>query len=246
MCGRFAQLQALAVLAERFGALCAPAACAMTAPRYNIAPGQPVLAVRADESGGRCLLLLHWGLIPPWAEDPKAGARMINARAETLAAKPAFRRALRERRCLIPADGFYEWRRTGKHRQPFFVSLKSNQPAALAGLWESWESPGGARIESCAIVTVPANELIAPIHARMPAILPPEAQASWLASDARLADAACGLLEPYPAAAMRAYAVGTRVNSALHEGPECLRPAVTLQEELWDGMSQADVEKTER
>ena len=195
-------------------------------PRYNIAPTQPVLAVRARPDGKRELVLLHWGLIPGWAKEPSIGNRMINARAETVAEKPSFRTALRRRRCLIPADGFYEWRASARGpKQPFDIARGDGAPFAFAGLWEHWQGPNGEEIESCAVVTTAANRLMSPIHSRMPVVLAPEDYAAWLASTGEKADDVLPLLAPREWAGMRARPVGTFVNNARHEGPQCLAPA---------------------
>lgn len=197
------------------------------AARYNIAPTQDVLTVR-HENGERRAEMMRWGLVPSWADSPKVGARMINARAETLAERPSFRAAFRRRRCLIPADGFYEWRREGKGRVPIRFALASGEPFAFAGLWERWERPGEPPLLSCAIVTTRANELVAPIHDRMPAILAPDAERVWM--DADITDAALlgELLAPRPSELMRAREASRAVNSPAYDGPECLAPVGRL------------------
>lgn len=198
------------------------------AARYNIAPTQDVLTVR-DENGERRAEMMRWGLVPSWADSPKIGARMINARAETLAERPSFRAAFRRRRCLIPADGFYEWRREGKGRVPIRFALASGEPFAFAGLWERWEPPTGEPpLLSCAIITTRANDLIAPIHDRMPAILTPDAERVWLDADITDAAALSGLLAPYPSELMRAREASRAVNSPAYDGPECLAPVSRL------------------
>lgn len=223
MCGRFTLRAPAHVLAAAFGV----AAGANLAPRYNIAPTQPVAAVRGTPApaGGRsrAFALLRWGLIPAWARDAAIGVRLINARAETVAEKPAFRAAFRARRCLVLADGFYEWQRTAGGKQPWFIHRADDAPFAFAGLWERWSGPDGAAIESCAIVTTRANARLAAIHDRMPAILSPEGADLWLAPDqppARLA----ALLRPAPDDALIAHPVGRRVNSPAHDDPACLAP----------------------
>ena len=197
------------------------------AARYNIAPTQDVLTIR-HEGGERRAEMMRWGLVPSWADSPKAGARMINARAETLAERPSFRAAFRRRRCLLPADGFYEWRREGKSRVPIRFALASGEPFAFAGLWERWEREGEPPLLSCAIVTTSANALIAPIHDRMPVILAPDAERVWLDPDIADADALSGLLTPYPPELMRAREASRAVNSPANEGPECLTPVSRL------------------
>jgi putative SOS response-associated peptidase YedK len=192
--------------------------------RFNIAPGDPVLAVTCDREGRPAGELLRWGLVPPWAASPRSGLRMINARAETLAERPAYRRAFERRRCLIVADGFYEWapREAAGGRAPFHISRRDRRPFAFAGLWSIWRSPERV-VRSCAIVTTVANSRIAPLHDRMPVILEPGGEAEWLSSGAapgRLRE----LLAPLPAADTVVRAVGPAVNDARHDGPECLAP----------------------
>ena len=180
MCGRFTLRTPASAIAEQFSLLEVPD----LQPRFNIAPTQPVAVVRVDsplplgEAQGarfaqRELVFLHWGLVPSWADDPKIGNRMINARAETAAEKPSFRTAMRRRRCLIVADGFYEWKTVAKRRQPMFIHLRDGRPFAFAGLWESWEGADHSALESCTILTTSANDLVRPIHDRMPVIIAP-------------------------------------------------------------------------
>ena len=158
-------------------------------------------------------MFLHWGLVPSWADDPKIGNRMINARAETAADKPSFRTAMRRRRCLIVADGFYEWQTIGKRRQPMYIHMRDGRPFAFAGLWESWEGADHSALESCTILTTSANDLVRPIHDRMPVIIAPADYARWLDPAVQQAEPILPLLRPYPAEEMEAYAVSTRVNS---------------------------------
>jgi putative SOS response-associated peptidase YedK len=190
--------------------------------RYNIAPSQDVLAVRRAPAGEREARLLKWGLVPHWAEDPKVGARLINARAESVAARPAFRDSFRERRCLVPAQGFYEWKRFGRSREPWLVRLKDARTFAFAGLWDRWTRQGTA-VESCALITTAPNPLVAPIHNRMPAILDHDAYAAWLDPHASEADLQ-RLLAPFPAEAMEAFPVSPRVNSTDVEGRDLTDP----------------------
>ena len=198
------------------------------AARYNIAPTQDVLTIRREDGGERRAEMMRWGLVPSWADSPKVGARMINARAETLAERPSFRAAFRRRRCLIPADGFYEWRREGRGRVPIRFTLKSGEPFAFAGLWERWERGGDEPpLLSCAIVTTSPNALIAPIHDRMPAMLAPDAERVWLDPDTDAA-ALSGLLTPYPSDLMEAREASRAVNSPANDGPECLAPVSRL------------------
>ena len=191
-------------------------------PRYNIAPTQQVLTITND--GQRRAEFMRWGLIPFWAKDPKIGYRMINAVGEIAATKPAFRAAFKKRRCLIPADGFFEWRKEGKQKVPTYIFLKSRKPFAFAGLWESWKSPDGETIRSCTIVTTKPNEFIEPIHNRMPVILSEETEALWLDPMTEEADTLSALLIPSPAELMEAYEVSNFVNYAKNEGRECVLP----------------------
>jgi putative SOS response-associated peptidase YedK len=193
--------------------------------RYNIAPSQPVLAIReGDGSGDREAALMRWGLVPFWAKDVKIGYRMINARSETAAQKPAFRAAMRSRRCLIPATGFYEWQRNlpGNRKQPYFITLRSGEPMAMAGLWEQWKSPEGERIESCAILTTDANDLMRPVHDRMPVILDAPEFAGWLSREADDPANLQALLKPYRSDAMQRKPISSLVNSPRNDGPEIL------------------------
>lgn len=194
-------------------------------PRYNIAPTQQVPIVRlVSADAGRRVELLRWGLIPSWAQDPTIGARMINARAETLTTKPAFRAAMRQRRCLVLADGFYEWQKRNGRKQPFYVHLVEHRPFGFAGLWEHWESANGEAIDSCTVITTEPNELIAPVHDRMPAILHPEDHAIWLDPTNKQPASLKSLLRPYPAKEMKVYPVTARVNNPSYDGSECIKP----------------------
>lgn len=215
MCGRYTLFVDPADLRVLFPGVVIPEGLS---PRYNIAPSQSV-AVIANNDPGR-IAFFRWGLVPSWAQDPTIGSRMINARAETLAQKPAFRAAYRSRRCLVLADGFYEWRKEGGRKQPFYVRLRSGKPFAFAGLWESWRSPQEETLLSCAIVTTNANELVAPIHDRMPVILDPAAYDLWLDPAPRSPFDLQKWLRPYPAQEMIAYPVSPRVNNPDNEGPE--------------------------
>lgn len=168
--------------------------------------------------------MLRWGLIPSWADDPGIGSRMINARSETASEKPSFRRAFRERRYLIPADGFYEWQRTDNGKQPYYVRMKNGSPFAFAGLWEIWRRDPGPEIRSCTIFTTEANELVGEVHHRMPVILAPEDHDLCLASDVQEMDPLLPLLAPYPVDAMEAYPVSRFVNSPSNDEPACVEP----------------------
>lgn len=223
MCGRFTLRASARVIAEQFDLF----EELELRERFNVAPGQPVAVVRmASDTGRRELRMMLWGLIPHWANDPAIGNRLINARSETAAEKPAFRQALAKRRCLLPADGFYEWRREGKTKQPFYFHLRDQQVFAFAGAWEQWEGPDHSLVESCTLFTTEPNELVRPIHDRMPVILPPSAYAAWLDPGAKAADVV-PLLRPYPAEAMQTYPVGLAVNRPTHDRPDCIAPADT-------------------
>lgn len=228
MCGRFALYSDPLTLARRFGIDTPP----QLQPRYNVAPSQSIPIVREEESGKRCFALVRWGLIPYWAKDTNIGYSTINARAETVAAKPAFRAAFRSRRCLIPADGFYEWQvRPGtKTKQPWYIALRDRKPMAFAGLWERWRSPQGEALESCTIIVTAANELMRPIHERMPVILAPGDWNVWLQpADDKNAQRQQKLLQPYPADDMAAWPVGTQVNNPRHDAISCITPQDTLE-----------------
>ncbi len=217
MCGRYVLQSDLSFLQQRFKFLDAELE---HRPRYNIAPTQQVLTV--TNNGERRGQLMRWGLVPFWAKDLKVGYRMINAKSETLAQRPAFRAAFRKRRCLVLADGFYEWRKEGKARIPMFIHLKSNEPFALAGLWETWKSPEGDTVRSCTIITTGPNDIIAPIHNRMPVILTQESEALWLDPLTEDPSALTHLLTPAPPELMETYQVSSLVNSVKNDTPEIL------------------------
>jgi putative SOS response-associated peptidase YedK len=221
MCGRFTRTADLRTVAQRFGVPTA-AAESVWMPHYNIAPTQTVIVVGDD--GTRSLTEMRWGLIPSWATDPSIGNRMINARAETLPVKPAFRVALRKRRCLVVADGFYEWQQVGRRKQPVYIVLRSREPFGFAGLWDTWTAPDEEAIRTCTIITTEANDLLKPMHDRMPVILSREAEAIWL--DPTIQDPAIllPLLTPYPAHEMEAYPVSRLVNSPRNDTPDCIVP----------------------
>jgi putative SOS response-associated peptidase YedK len=220
MCGRFTLTVSARVLAELFDV----PEPAELAPRYNIAPTQQVLVVRTGE-GGRELASVRWGLIPHWADDPAIGNRMINARGETVAAKPAFRSALKQRRCLIGADGFYEWKKVGAGKQPHLIRFADRRPFAFAGLWERWRPrDGGSTVDSCTIITTTPNELLRELHDRMPVILPPAAFGEWLAPESLPDPRLDELLAPFPDVDMQAFPVSRRVNSPANDDPECIVP----------------------
>lgn len=224
MCGRFTLRTAPQEVARTFrltGAL------GEWAPRYNIAPSQVVAAVRVDEADARQLVFLRWGLVPAWADDPAIGNRMINARGETVAEKPSFRKAFVARRCLIAADGFYEWQKSGGSakapKQPFYITMRDERPFAFAGLWER-NTRCGEPIETCTIITTTANELMQPLHDRMPVIVPIDRQDLWLDPAVQEVERLTPLLAPFASDAMKATPVSTRVNNPRNESPECIVP----------------------
>ncbi len=192
-------------------------------PRYNVAPTQPVPIVRL-EAGRRRFVLMRWGLIPSWVKDPKEFALLINARIEGLTDKPSFRAAVKRRRCLVPADGFYEWQKAGKAKRPFFIRPRAGGPIAFAGLWETWADRDGGEIDTMAIVTCAANKTLAPIHDRMPAIVAPEHFDAWLDAEKVEAKAAVALLGPAPDDLLVAEEISTRVNNVRNDGPELIAP----------------------
>jgi putative SOS response-associated peptidase YedK len=222
MCGRFNLRLTTVELQQFFDLFRAPE----WRPRYNIAPTQDVVAIRRDDQGRRVGDLLRWGLIPSWADDPAIGSRLINARADGVAAKPSFRAAFKQRRCLIPATGFYEWQAvTPRRKQPWHLHAASDGPLALAGLWERWTPRDGAPpIESCAIVTTEANGFVRRLHDRMPVILDPRDYDVWLNADTPR-DALPPLLAPCPNEVLSAEPVSTVVNNVRNEGAQCLTPA---------------------
>lgn len=222
MCGRFAFFSSHEAMLRVFGL---PPQSPEVAPRWNIAPTQPVPAVRAGPQGQRRLSMLHWGLVPSWAKERAIGARMINARAETVAEKPAFRSAWKQRRCLVLADGYYEWQATAAGKQPWFIRRADREPFGLAGLWESWvESPGAEPLESCTILTTAAPPSLAAIHERVPVVIPATAFDRWLAPQGVDLDAFAALLVAPSAGSLQAHRVGRAVNNARHDGPELIEP----------------------
>jgi putative SOS response-associated peptidase YedK len=217
MCGRFAQRSDPKRLAKEFKVAEVP----QIEARYNIAPTQEILAVR-ELGDGREMAFFKWGLVPSWAKDVSMGARLINARSETVEEKPSFREAFKKRRCIIPADGFYEWQRTEGKKQPFFFRMRDERPFGFAGLWERWEGEGGQAINSCTILTTEANDVLRPVHDRMPVILQPDDYEVWLDGDERKQEFVKELLRPYPAREMVAYPVGTAINSPRNQGKDLI------------------------
>ena len=221
MCGRFSQTASPEVIAQQFELTDPP----LFTPRYNIAPSQSIAAIRIDpDTTTRTLVMLRWGLIPSWAKDPKIAHQCINAKAETVAEKPSFRSAFKKRRCLVIATGFYEWQVQGHAKQPMWIGLKSRRPFAFAGLWEQWQPPDGAVIESCTIITTTPNDLMAPIHNRMPVILAPPSYDQWLDPAFQRLEPLNALLRSYPSEALTVCPVSTLVNNPRHDAPECLEP----------------------
>ena len=221
MCGRFTLTADLDHIEERFSFR--RAANVSFTPRYNIAPSQPILAVINDGEERRAGFL-RWGLIPSWSKDEAIGNRMINARAETIAEKPSFKRALQKRRCLVVADGFYEWKAEGKKKTPMCISLMSRALFAFAGLWETWKAPTGEAIHSCTIITTTPNALMESIHTRMPVILPRAAEAVWLDRTVDDPQRLLPLLMPYAGTEMTAYEVSLLVNLPRNDVPACIEP----------------------
>ncbi len=230
MCGRFTLTDPDADLAVQFNLPEIPD----LQPRYNIAPTQPVPAVRVAPDGtAREMVMLHWGLIPFWAKDPKIGSRMINARSETAAEKPAFRAAFRRRRCLVVADGFYEWKKANGTKQPFYIRLRDTRPFAFAGLWERWKGHDDDVIDSCTLLTTQPNDLLRQVHNRMPVILQPRDYDLWLDPEVQKPELLQPLLLPYPPEEMDAYPISRYVNSPDNDTPKCIEP-LPLQQGLGD------------
>ena len=221
MCGRFTLSTPTNALADLFDV----AETFQLPPRYNVAPTNPVAVVRRpDEDAERELALLQWGFIPSWAKEPSVGSRMINARGETAATSPAFRAAFRRRRCLVLSDGFYEWQKLERRKQPFYFRMQDGAPFAFAGLWEHWEGADGSVVQSCTLITGEPNELVRPVHDRMPVILPREHYDLWLDPTVQRVDLLQPLLRPYDADQMVAYPVGRFVNNPANDDPDCIRP----------------------
>lgn len=222
MCGRLTLSTPARVVAEQFGLDRVPE----LAPRYNIAPGQPVAVVRERRSAPeRTLELRVWGLVPSWARDASLGARLINARAETVTTRRAYRDAFRGRRCLVPADGFYEWQARGRNpKQPYHVRPRATPLFGIAGLYERWCGREGKALDTCTLITTEANEPMRPVHGRMPVLLPPESWSTWLDPRCQDLEALQALLRPSPAESLELVPVGLRVNDVRHDDPECVRP----------------------
>lgn len=220
MCGRFVRYSNPEVYARQFDL---DAICEATA-RYNVAPTQPVLAIRASEQGKRELVALRWGLVPAWSKGPDNRYSMINARAETVSTKPAYRNAFKHRRCLIPSEGFYEWKAQKGGKQPFLICRKDKEPFAMAGLWERWHGEEGQALESCTIIVTDANDLVRDIHDRMPVILAAANFATWLDPATKDTDGLLRMLEPTDPGPWSMHPVSRQVNSPRNDGPDLLQP----------------------
>jgi putative SOS response-associated peptidase YedK len=221
MCGRFAFQSPHETVAQLFSL---PDALPDYVPRWNITPASEVAAVRVSGAGRRELVLLHWGLVPSWAKERSIGTRLINARAETLAEKPSFRAAFRRRRCLLLADGYYEWRVVANGKQPYYLHARDQNPFGMAALWESWNDPASGVLESCVIVTREAAGAAREVHDRMPAIIAPDSYAAWLDPANHDGSSVAPLLGGEPRVELAAYPVSRRVNSPRNEGPELIVP----------------------
>jgi putative SOS response-associated peptidase YedK len=220
MCGRFSLGASATTLASHFNVQ----ETLEVAARHNVAPTQEILTVIQPAGATRQLSRMRWGLIPAWAKDPTIGGKLINARAETVATKPTFRRPLRERRCLIPTDGFYEWEAQGQRKRPWFIRRRDGRLFAFAGLWDHWSDPVGKPVESCTIITTTPNDLIQPFHHRMPVILASNDYDLWLDGGIQDVDCLLPLLAPYPPQEMTAYPVSPRVNNPANDSPACKAP----------------------
>jgi putative SOS response-associated peptidase YedK len=220
MCGRYTVTATPEVLRALFGYAEQP----NFPPRYNVAPTQPIAIVRLM-NGKRQFALVRWGLLPSWVKDPKAFPLLINARGETVSEKPAYKAAMKRRRCLIPADGFYEWKALGNRKQPYYVRAKSGAPLAFAGLWETWTGPNGEELETAAIVTTDANQTLAPIHDRMPVVIAPEQFDLWLGGPDEDTTAATALIRPAPDNLLEAIPVSSDVNRVATDNPKLIEPS---------------------
>ena len=217
MCGRAVEISSIKVIAEEFG-IANPQITVK--PNYNVSPSQNLLVVVRQNT--KQLITCQWGFIPSWAKDPAIGHKMINARAETIATKPAFRSAYKKHRCLIVADGFYEWQKTDKGKVPYFIHLKSGKPFGFAGIYSRWSPTEGEGIDTCSIITTSANKLIEPVHDRMPVIISKDSIDAWLGD---IADPS-SLLKPYPSEEMELYQVSRMVNDPKHNSPDLLEPVL--------------------
>lgn len=233
MCGRYRLSRRKQILEEHFDSV---SGMEDWSPRYNIAPTQSVPVIRQNpKEPVRELSLFRWGLVPRWAKDPSVAARMINARSETASTKPAFSDALRFRRCLVPADGFYEWQKTGKVKQPYCFEINDGELFAFAGIWERWNDASGKPLETFSILTTFPNAVTSSVHDRMPVIVSPDSYDCWLDPGMKDVAAVSELLRPYDARLMRRYPVSSRVNSAINDDEECSRPVepIVIQDHLF-------------
>jgi putative SOS response-associated peptidase YedK len=219
MCGRFTRSQTIDEIAEAFFADIVEADLG---PSYNVAPTQNIVSIAGNSV--KRLVAMRWGLIPSWAKDDSMASKLINARAETVAEKPSFRDAFKKRRCLIIADGFYEWKKAGTEKIPHYIRLKSKEPFAFAGLFDHWEAPEGKVLTTCTIITTEANELMSNLHERMPVILPREQYELWLDASVKNQDTLKEMLKPYSPDLMEAYPVSRMVNSPSNNSPKCVEP----------------------
>ena len=232
MCGRYRLSRRKQIIEEHFDSVSGEEDWS---PRYNVAPTQPIPVIRQHpQEPIRQLSLMRWGLIPSsWAKDSSVAASMINARSETAATKPAFRDALKSRRCLMPADGFYEWMRTGKAKQPYCFEVGQGELFAFAGIWDRWKDPSGQWVKSCSILTTTPNAVTSAVHDRMPVILDPDSYELWLDPGMQNVAAASDLLRPYNARLMQCYPVSTRINSVANDHEECCAPVAQVQDRLF-------------
>jgi putative SOS response-associated peptidase YedK len=224
MCGRMTLHRPARDVADNFGLFVVP----WLTPRYNIAPTQAILAVRADGNGVREGVMLRWGLVPSWSDGAAAGAPLINAKGETILDKPTFRSVFKSQRCLVPADGFFEWKAERGAKVPHYFTHAGGDLFAFAGLWERWEGAGQV-VESVAIITTAANDLVRPVHDRMPVILPAEVHALWLDPARKDVQQLRDLLVPYPAERLASRAVGSAISTARNDGPRCIEPTAAAQ-----------------
>jgi len=227
MCGRFVRKRSASSIAADFGV---DEVVDDLQPSFNIAPTHDVAVI--VNNGTQRLVAMRWGLVPAWATDPTVGSKLINARAESLAEKAAFKEAFKRRRCLIVADGFYEWQKIGKDKSPLLIRLKSDQPFAFAGLYEMWTPPWGEPMTTCTIITTEPNDLVRPVHDRMPAILPKKLESLWLNDTVRDFHPLMDMLAPYPAEQMEAYPVSSLVNSVKNDSPALIEPVQVEQPRL--------------
>jgi putative SOS response-associated peptidase YedK len=231
MCARYVITSPAAAVRALFGYADEP----KFPPRYNVAPTQPIPIVRLEQ-GKRVFALARWGFLPSWVKDPRSFSLLVNARGESITDKPAFRNAMRRRRCLVPADGFYEWSDT-RPRQPFFVRPKAGGPIAFAGVWETWTGPNGEEVDTAAIVTTRANRSLAAIHDRMPVIVPPDAFNLWLDCAAVDATTAAALFMPPSDALLEGYQVSTAVNRATNDSPDLIAPKPAASDDSAEGVA---------